>query len=237
MKIFGLISFLLLSITAFSQYTYTPQSQYHFQNKPLGFITSLQGAPPGQIGSFYVHEEFNPADIYLKDSTKLDNVFVRIDAKENLIEIRHQNTIKVLPVTRVMLVTVNTATGVEKFINGDLFPFTDNLFKGKLLQIHYEGNVSLLSRIQPTIKEANTNPNPMVNIGSQRDDEIILKTLYLIAGKRTFIDASQPKSKFRQKMITVFGDDVESQVKKTNNKDLAELSALVMELDNRSKLK
>jgi hypothetical protein len=238
MKIFSLIFLLTLSIAAVGQYQFEPQNNYNFQNKPQGFMQSLPPAPPGEVGSAYVHEEFNKADIFLKDSTKLDDVFMRIDARTNVIEIKYENTIKVLPVGRVLLTTVNISSGrTEKFISGDILNIAENPFKGKLLQVHYEGNVSLLSRTVANIKPGNTNPNPMSNMGAQRDNEIILETLYFITVRDTLVDASQSKSKFRREIINKFGEDAEALAKETNNKNLGELVALTMELDNRSKPK
>jgi hypothetical protein len=237
MKLFSLINLLLLSATAFGQIMQL-QDNAHFSDKAQGYMTSLPPAPPGQAGSFFVHEEFNRADIYLKDSTKLANVSVRIDAKDNVIEIQHENQIKILPLSKVIALTVTTPNGVtEKFINGDLYKAQGNIYNGRFLQIHHEGNVSLLSRIQPIVKKASTTGNPMTNVGGQKDDELILKTLYLIVTKDAIIEASQSKAKFREEVITVFGDDVEALVKQTNNKNLDELTALVTELNNRSKPK
>ena len=128
------VLFLLLTVTSlscFGQYNSQHQTNIVFQKAPRGFMSSLPPAEPGTIGSYFLYEEYSPADIYLKDSTKLEDIQVRLDLKSNMIEVQFNDGIKILPVSKVISMTLKRPGASEEYLNG-----------GQVVSINYTGTSS-----------------------------------------------------------------------------------------------
>jgi hypothetical protein len=227
------VLFLVLTVTSincFGQYNSTHQTNIVFQKAPRGFMTSLPPAEPGTIGSYFLYEDYSPADIYLKDSTKLEDIQVRLDLKSNMIEVQFNNGIKILPVSKVMSMTLKRPNAAEEFLNGGLVASISKLYRDQLVRVLVDGEVALLSNTKAQLKAAQRSQNPM--LGDNRDDnEIVHNKVYLIVNKKDFVTTANGKSTFRKDMIALFGEEKEPLVKKVNPKSELDLVLLVNELN------
>jgi hypothetical protein len=222
------------SFTCFGQYhapvNASTNSAIHFQNRPYGFITSFPPAPQGVDGNFYLHNEWNRADIFMTDSTKLSDLNIKIDLKANNIEIEYNNAVKVLPVSRVLAVKMTQADDPEEYINGSTLGGAENVYKNQFLQVLYQDTVMLLCKFYHEIIRGTANPNPALHIGKQ-DDKIILKKTYVIAKGDAMVASASGKSKFREEMMIVFGKDVKPLLEHINIKKEKDLTELVVKLN------
>ena len=202
---------IIVSFKCFGQYhapvNASTTSGIHFQNRPYGFITSFPPAPQGVDGNYYVHNEWNRADVFMTDSTKLSNLNIKIDLKANNIEIEYNNAVKILPVSRVLAVKMTQADDPEEYINGSTLGGAENAYRNQFLQVLHQDTVMLLCKFYHEIIRGTANPNPALHIGKQ-DDRIILKKTYVIAKGDAMVASALGKSKFREEMIDVFGNDV-----------------------------
>jgi hypothetical protein len=205
-------------------------SAIHFQNRPYGFITSFPPAPQGVDGNFYRHNEWNSADVYMTDSTKLSDLNIKIDLKANNIEIEYNNGVKILPVSRVLAVKMTRSDGSEEYINGSTLGGAENVYNNQFLQVLHHDTVMLLCKFYHEIIRGTANPNPALHIGKQ-DDKIILKKTYVIAKGEAMVTSALGKSKFREEMVAVFGHDVEPLLDHTNIKKEKDLTELVVKLN------
>jgi hypothetical protein len=235
MKKLLILAFTVASLSVFAQYHPASHNQIHFQNRAMGFMTSLSAPPKGIDGSYYLDQEWHRADIFFKDSTKIGDISVRIDLKDNLVEILHNQTIKVLPNSKVWALSIHKSNGEEQsFINGSYLNNPGTYHYDRLLQIISEGPVMLLSKTIAEIIPASGGGNPMLDVGN-KDDKIVLKKKYIIGKGPNFVDAGTTKSNFKDQMIKMFGSDIEPLVKKTNPKKEQDLLGLVKELNERTK--
>lgn len=214
-------------MTCLGQYNAATHTQMHFQNQPRGFLTTLPPAPPGLEGNSYIHEEWNSAVIYLTDSTKLSDINVRIDVIEGLVEIEYDKEIKVLPVSRILAISLKRNNGTEEYVNGSTLGIGN--FYNYLLQVVHGDTVMLLSRIHGEIVHANNNPHPMLDTG-EKNDKIILKKSYIIVKGKEFVNVAG-KGKFKDDMERVFGTEVDSLIDKINTKKENDLVLLVKKLN------
>jgi hypothetical protein len=154
---------------------------------------------------------------------------VRFDLKDQIIEIKNGETVKILPFNKLLAVVVKSALGPQEYINGA----TINLeLKDLLLQVLQDrGEVKLLAKFHTEYKKGNTNQNPMLNSGNA-EDQILIKKTFIITRNKQFADAGQGKTSFKEQMIEMFGSDIEPQLKKVNPKKEADLAALVSAINN-----
>jgi hypothetical protein len=232
MKSIVVLLLVVFTVNGIAQTTYSSSKQTNisFHAPAQGFITELKPPPPGLQGSFYLYDELINADIFMKDSSKFENIRVKIDVRDNFIELEYKNDMKMLPVAGVMAVVLKKNTGNETYINGDALPGTT--YRKQFLQVVYDDKVQLFCKTDPEILRAKTNQNPMLNVG-ETDDKIIMKKKFVIVHDQKVIDAAVPRSTFRAAVMEAFGADLEPSLKKVNNKDVDDLIVLVKELNSR----
>lgn len=226
------LALIIASFKAVGQYSSTYKTNIVFQNQSQGFVTSLPPRPLNVSGSYYLNEQFQPAEIYMKDSTKVSDVYVRFDMNDRVVEIQNGNSVKVLPFGKLLGVVVKAQTGPQEFVNGAA---VNADLKDELLQIVQDrGEVKLLAKFQTEYKKGNSSQNPMLN-GGTSEDQIVVKKTYIVAKDKDFADAGKGKALFKENMIKLFGTDIEPQLKKVNPKKEGDLSELISAInDNRS---
>jgi hypothetical protein len=231
MKNIFIIPLLFSVVNSFGQYYTSSHSSIHFQNRSYGFITELPMAPPGLKGDFCIYNEWNKAEIYMKDSTVLREVNVRLDVKDQRLEIEHNHEVKLLPFRNVLAVSLHKANGIkEEYIN-------TNAFKGKdgqngLVRLMYEGEVMLLCEIKPEVISADY--NAALDVG-RKDNEVVLKKKYFIVKDKSWIEVGKNNSRFRSEMIRIFGTEIETYIKNTNTRKEESILELVKELNGHFK--
>jgi hypothetical protein len=113
---------------------YINQCCNSLSKQAIWFYNVVSPAPQGVDGNFYVHNEWNRADIFMTDSTKLSDLNIKIDLKSNNIEIEYNTAVKLLPVNRVLAVKLTQAGDPEEYINGSTLGgaemFTKSIFAG-----------------------------------------------------------------------------------------------------------
>lgn len=228
--------FLVLSLLAtgksFGQYyNSTAQTNINFTTAPRGFLTGLPAPKSNVVGNAYFYQELRPAEIFLKDSTKISEVMVRLDMSSNMIEIAHKNEIKVLPVSRVLGVKMVSLTGgaAEEFLNSKVL-FRAGIYTERLMKVIYSGPVALICKADVHLKEGRRSQNPMLG-SNEAEDEIIVKKSYIIAKGQEPVETDKGKAKVSNELTQKFGDQAVPFLKKTNYKDEQDLVELVKHLN------
>lgn len=218
------------TVSCFGQYN-SFQTDINFQNRPQGFIASLSPAPPEKIGSIYLYEEFNKGEVYLKDSTKLADLNIKFDLKQNVLDVQYNQDIKVLPVYKVLGFSIKKSNGEsELYVNGATLFGTTSPHRDHLFELLNKDLVTLCSKTIATIIEASSNPA----MGLSKEAEVVTKKRYYIIYKDSSIEVGS-KSQLKDDLIEMFGDEVGPQLKKVNPKQEEDLTALVKKLNDLKK--
>lgn len=234
-----IFAFLLVVLTikgVGQNYSAAARTHINFTSAPRGFLTVLP--PPNStalVGDPYFYQEERFALIYLKDSTKIGDVLVRLDMRNDLIEINHNNQIKALSVSRVLGVSLRSfnAGKNEEFINSSVAA-KGGLYRDRLMKVIYSDDVALLCKADVILKKARHTQNPMLDTGDDVD-EILVETSYVITNGETAIDTNRSKSKVSDDVIREFGEKIAPVLKRTNLKDEADLIHLVKQLNELNK--
>jgi hypothetical protein len=223
------VALMTISFHAIGQYSSAYQTNIVFQSQKQGFLTTLPPRPLNVSGSHYLNEEFYPAEIYLKDSTKLTGIYVRFDLKNQITEIQEDHDVKILHLNRLLAVILESPSGSQQFINGGT---VNPDLKNELLQVIAGRNeVKLLAKFYTEYKKGNASQNPMLN-GGTSEDQILVRKTFIITKGNNFVDAGKGKAVFREEMIKLFGADIEPQLKKVNPKKEEDLIELISYIDN-----
>jgi hypothetical protein len=147
---------------------------------------------PKVTGSFYLDKEWKTADIILSnEQVKLTNVPVRIDAKYNLIEIKHNDEVKVLYSYQ--------AHSLMFHENGDIYLTNKSLkdcdIKG-FSKVLFSGESSLVCNYYTKLKEATY--NPALHIGEKDKQIVIVPVYHILLGNEACIKLEKSKKKFRK---------------------------------------
>lgn len=232
MKHVFLLLFVVATVKSFGQYyNSTAQTNINFTTAPRGFLTGLPAPKPSVVGNAYFYQEQRLAEIFLKDSTKIENVLIRLDMSSNLIEIQHNNETKVLPVSRVLGVKLTSLTGgaPEEFLNSKVL-FKAGIYTERLMKVVYSGPVALICKADVHLKEGRRSQNPMLG-ANEAEDEIVLKKSYIITKGQEPVETDKGKSKVSNELTQKFGAEAAPFLKKTNYKDEQDLVELVKHLN------
>jgi len=197
-KIIGslVLSFLTLNIVR-SQIT--PVLDFNSTNEwSKVFITNRPIYNNSQTGTPFINPEWKLADIVLlENKNEILQVPVRIDTKFNLIEIRHEEKVKVLHASNTFSVAL-TMTG-EVFVTNKTLGITEpeGFFK-----VVYSKKSSLLCYYSAKIIEGAY--NPVLDAGIKEDKMFVEQTYYIMQnGKLTKLE------KNRKKLMRQFEDQPE----------------------------
>jgi hypothetical protein len=191
------------------------------------FITDRPVAANIQTGSPFVSDEWQTADIVLADKkSRIVNVPVRIDAKYNLLEINHEEHVKVLHAN-------NTFSLVFKKSN-DIYITNQTLGLEEpegFFKVIYNDNSSLLCHYGTKIIHGAYNPVLAAGI---KEDKLVIDPVYYIYkdGKLTKLENNRRKlmKQFKdQPDILQFVDE-----QHLNPKAEADLLKLVKFIDSKS---
>jgi hypothetical protein len=202
-----------------------------FQAAPRGSLTSFTPAPKEKPSSIYLYEDWRAGNIFLKDSTRLDNLHIKIDLKTSLLEIQHDNDIKVLPFSRVLAVTFPTGGSREEvYVNGVAAFGAGGPYKDQLIEIISAGDVSLYGKNIAQIIE--TKPNEALALSSSiEENKVVIKKRYLITYKDRIIEVDN-KDELREDLTETFGPEAASLLKKMNHRKEEDLLELASKLNS-----
>lgn len=233
--ILGLVA-VSLNCPAQSQYNSAAHTNITFQTRPLGFITSFQPAPSSGIDSYYLFDNWMQGDIYMKDSTKLAGLNIKIDLRQEALNIQYNNEVKILPFTRVLALSLINGSGeVIEFINGGFLPGSRSVYADRLLEVvSGNGPFKLYCDTQTEIVPAQRNPNPMLSV-VEDEDKVVMHKKYLIVKEKQVVEVGNSKSVLKEDMTKSFGAEVEPFLKKVNPKREEDLLLLVKALNDHFK--
>ena len=178
-----------------------PGGTHQFQRIPYGFITTLPPAPPQTEGDYFLQEEWMRGNIVMTDSTMIENVFFRLNMKDNDLELKAEHEIKVLPGRRVLL-----------FVWKDNGSPNDGIYlnAGKhadvrgFMKLVYENTYSLFMQTDFEIVQATY--NAALDVGS-KNNQIVKKKAWYVCKDRTFMKVERSKKKFLDDLSTFSGRD------------------------------
>ena len=148
---------------------------------------------PGLVGSNYLNEEWQVADVvFVWDSLLINDLEIKTNVKENVIEIKVDDQIKLLPAHQLLSYTLKKSG--EQFVSHRAVPVSSP--KG-VFALLYNKKSALLCHYSTIIKEANY--NVALNVGSKDDQVLIVKKYYAYLNQELIC---LPKS--RRKLIAQF---------------------------------
>lgn len=172
-----IICFFFLPIISKSQIIYSETSNspqtlrfdnYNFMEKTYN---------PKIIGSAFIYEDWQIADIKMTtDSNVYQNIQVKIDVLNNVVEIKAETEIKILPANLTSFLRLTEKN--ELFITRNVL---GNYILNGFSKVLYNGKTSLLCNYSARVKEAKY--NVALDVGNKDDELIIEKNLYLLINK------------------------------------------------------
>jgi hypothetical protein len=186
-------------------------------------MRSLPGRPPEIKGSFYINDEWNEGTIYLNKGMKTQELPLRYDIVNNVMEIKHEDKIKVLQGYEIHKFEVQQ--GAEKIIFSNVQNYKGGEPLRGFIKILASGAITVGVHATATISKPNY--NVALNIG-EKDAKVLKKEkLYLITG-----GAIQEVPGKKSDFLSVFGNkaaDIEKfmATNKYNHKNREELLLIV----------
>lgn len=192
------------------------------QSGNINDISTLGGMVPNNLninkvvynktvtGSFYLNSEWTETDIYLvMDSMILKGLKTRIDLRNNLLEVKFDDEIKVLPSFRIQSFLYTKSQTV--FFTGNGLKINENGFYKVLV----DNDKSLLCRYDTKILKSNYNVQMAVG---DKDDKIVKDKKYFLFSNNKLIRLKKTRRKLEKqfKSKPIIADYIK--IHKTNPK-------------------
>ena len=186
--------------------------EWAVQEKDLNY--EIEGSP-------YIMESWTNATILFKSNEIIENIPVKYDLKENLMEIKTKKTIKVCPPERIIAFELNdSANGeVRAFVNCNQFKVEYSLVGFYEVLVDEEDGFMLLKKTEASIKESNY--NPALDVG-EMTAKIIKRDAFYIAKNKTAYSIPKRKKAFLKlfgKKSALIGDFVKREKSKLNDQE------------------
>ena len=168
------------------------------------------------LGSNYVSEEWESADVWLsRDDVEIQDVDVRLDVDNSVLEIRIEEGIKVIPSYKISKIFFKSTQDIYVSRSGlNLYGPTG------FYRLLYEGNTALYCHYSTKVKESNYN---VALDAGRMDDEIIHVNNYYLAKGEKLIKLENKKSKLADQL----GGSELLEFIKENNIDVKKESGLI----------
>lgn len=156
--------------------------------------------PPGRVvGDTYLNNSWNPAKIMLYGGKVIEGFAVKYDVKEEMLEIRGRNGIKLLEARRVQtLVWADSASGEQRFfVNAGEYREDGAPLTG-LLEVISDGDLPLFKKTFVVQKDPTY--VPAFNAGT-RDTKIMKKEKFYFSKTKNLTKVGGKKT-----LLTAFGD-------------------------------
>jgi len=143
------------------------------KEKDLGY--KLEGSP-------YIEEAWNNAKILFKSNEVIEDIPVKYDLMENLMEIKTKRTIKVCPAKRIIAFELKSTESeqIRKFVNCNRFKSDTKLEGFYEVLVDSDDGLSLFVKTDATIKESNY--NPALDVGEETSKIVKRQTYYIVDG-------------------------------------------------------
>jgi len=158
-------------------------------------ITDRPVSSNSLIGSSFINSEWKIADIIvIENKAIIPNVPVRIDAQENLVEINHENLVKVLNAEKIF--SLSFKTDEEVFISNKTLGIDEPVGFFKVL---YSKKASLLCHYNTKLIKSSY--NPVLDAGIKEDKLVIEETYYIMQNQKLI-----KVEKSNKKLVKQFSD-------------------------------
>lgn len=167
---------------------------------PNTFLYGLPVQPGSLVGDFYLDNKWNKSRVLLYAGDKLlEGVLSRFDLKNQHLEIKVDNAIKILEINRIKsLVWFDSETNQPSYyVNAQDYIFHETKLTG-LLEVVVDGRLPLLKFTVITIKKADY--NVALDVGS-KDDKVLHKEILFFSLENNLHEIKSKKS-----LATVFKD-------------------------------
>ncbi|RUT77629.1 hypothetical protein [Ancylomarina longa] len=142
------------------------------------------------VGSFYLDPSWKKSDVYLvRDSVILQGIYTRLDVRNNAMEIKYKDQVKILPTYRIRSVVYSESKSL--FVTESVLKSTEQGF----YKVVVDNNNSLLCRYNAKIKTSNYNVT--LDTG-KRDDHIIKELSFYLYNKEKLLKLESTKKKFKK---------------------------------------
>jgi hypothetical protein len=177
------------------------------------------------LGSNYISDEWQLSDILTTiDSIPINNVLIKIDVFNNVIEIKDADIIKILPANQTKYFKLKDKN--EYFITTNVLG--DFILNG-FSKVIFNGKITLLTNYSAKVKEAKY--NEALAVGNRDDELIIVKSYYFFMNNNLLKTETTKKRLMKQ-----FADNPKIQLfikeNKISPKDEKDLIYLVKFIDS-----
>jgi hypothetical protein len=196
----------------------------------FGWLKEVAPKPVAAKGSVYLNETWTQAEVYLNSGTKITDVPVKYDLKNDILEIDTKEGIKVVPKHLLKKFEIKSSAEPISYLNSQQLKIKSlaGIFR-EMVSGHY----SLY--IKPELEVIQANYNAAMDVGEKADQYIKKERVYLLTDQEA-IDVT----KANKKILTYFGDkadEVEAFVKekKLSFKEKSDLVLIIQEFNRLAK--
>lgn len=117
-------------------------------------IDELRPKPPEMMGSFYLADQWQTGNVYLDSKRNLKNYLLKFDLKNNVLEIKAGETIKVCPLTRLeRFEWIDVSGDTLRFLNSEKLAAAQNASVAGVLEVLEKGSMTLLASYQTEVRQ------------------------------------------------------------------------------------
>jgi hypothetical protein len=198
------------------------------------FVTELPPAPGQTVGDYYLEDEWLLGNVLLTDSLKLESLYFRYNLKDDVLEIRTDSDVKVLPGRRVLRFDwrQNQSLLDGEYLRADGYELNATHLDG-FLKVIQSGEYSLVSGHEFRLIPGNY--NTALNVG-ERNDRIVKEEVYYIMCKRRLLKVDANKKKFAEELEKFTNREWKEYMKskKVNPKEVEDLLLMTNALNEES---
>lgn len=149
-------------------------------------------------GSFFINEEWQNADIYLKTGSILTNMEVRFDLEFELLEVNLKSQIKVIPIHKFKKFIINNDLGHNiSYVNCESYKYEDKTPLTGICEVVDSSYFGMIIKYRYNIKEPTY--VPALDMGTQSPEILINNDILLLKGSTTF-----PLPKNKNKFLSLY---------------------------------
>ena len=198
-KEFGLIFFLLGFCTSGFSQIEEIEGRLLRPTHPGGIVEISELPPPKVIGSNYIYDAWKLGSVTLSDNKSIENIPLKYDLKQNILEVSTDSGIKVIYSERIDFFEWLTDNGTkEVFANAELFKCDVDLPTG-FFEIIFEGKLILAAKKQ--VEYVSPHYNQALDAGNPDGRLITSETFFYIDERNNALQLPKRKKEF----YTIFG--------------------------------
>lgn len=201
-KIFQMLLFIFLHMSIFCLFPPTLSAQDannqvfvidHMTN-PGEVLEEIPLPPSRMEGSFYLDDDWQIGNVYLKSSLTLKNFYLKYDLEHNQLEIKTHKEVKVCPAEDLKKFEwKDKVTGLNRsFLVTTQTDLKDNGANSVIFEVLVDMEADLLQ--QTTVKVIKSNYVPTVDVG-QRNDRVSKKESYFVYLNNSLYPLEKKKNK------------------------------------------